>query len=268
MNSGTFNHHPNVPSQIIKPRRVDVWLPPGYENENGRFPVLYMHDGQNLFHPEHAYLGETWGIPAAMTKLIAAREVPPTIVVGIWNGGDNRWAEYMPERPLSTPEGQARLYNNRHNLNGPVISDNYLKFLVTELKPFIDKTYRTLPEREHTTIMGSSMGGLISLYALCEYPHIFRAAGCVSTHWPAGDGIMLDYMKTHLPKPGTHKIYFDYGTETLDAEYESFQLLANVLMRDAGYTQEKDWITRKFDGAAHNEPSWRKRVHIPLTFIL
>lgn len=268
MLTGTFACHTNFPSQYVKSRRVDIWLPPGYDKDkNGRFPTLYMHDGQNIFFPEYATNNQTWGIPEVMSQLIANGDAPPTIVVGVWCT-NKRFKEYMPERPLTTQKGQSLLQKVRHKFQGKVISDNYLKFLTTELKPFIDSTYPTLPEREHTTIMGSSMGGLISLYALCEYPHIFRAAGCVSTHWPAGDGIVLDYLKSHIPAPGTHKIYFDYGTETLDAEYEPYQLQADVIMRVSGYTKNRDWITQRFDGAAHNELSWRERVHIPLKFLL
>ena len=97
-----------------------------------------------------------------------------------------------------------------------IISDRYLSFLVTELKPFIDANYRTLPGRADTSVMGSSMGGLISQYAMSRYPDVFGGAGCVSTHWPAGDGIALDDFAAHLPDPATHKYWFDFGTATLD----------------------------------------------------
>jgi len=116
--------------------------------------------------------------------------------------------------------------------------------------------------------MGSSMGGLISAYALCEYPDVFGRAGCVSTHWPAGDGCVVDYLGQHLPRPGTHRLYFDYGTATLDATYEPFQQRADAVLKAAGYTAGRDWITRKFPGAEHSEKSWRERVDQPLSFLL
>jgi predicted alpha/beta superfamily hydrolase len=112
------------------------------------------------------------------------------------------------------------------------------------------------------------MGGLISLYALCEYPDVFGGAGCVSTHWPAGDGIVIDYMQTALPDPAAHRIYFDYGTETLDADYEPYQERADEVMQRAGYTEGANWITRKFPGADHSETAWRARVEISLRFLL
>jgi enterochelin esterase-like enzyme len=116
--------------------------------------------------------------------------------------------------------------------------------------------------------MGSSMGGLISLYALCEVPQMFGAAACLSTHWVAGEGVVIDYLRRALPPPGTHRVYFDYGTETLDAEYEVWQVQADQIMRAAGYTEGEDWVTRKFVGAEHSERAWRERLHLPLRFLL
>ena len=147
-------------------------------------------------------------------------------------------------------------------------SDRYLKFLVEEVKPFIDRTYRTQPDAAHTFVMGSSMGGLISGYALVEYPQVFGGAGCVSTHWPSDDGSAIEYFAKHLPAPGKHRIYFDYGTATLDASYEPYQQRMDQAMRAAGYTEGRDWVTKKFPGAEHSEKSWRERVEIPLTFLL
>jgi predicted alpha/beta superfamily hydrolase len=246
---------------------VDVWLPPGYPTVAPRYPVLYMHDGQNLFLPEEANTGIDWGIDPALADLIARRVVPPAIVVGIGNTAQ-RQREYMPQKPLAdgSPAEERALQDSQ--LDGPPMSDAYLRFLLTELKPLVDHTYPTRPEREATFIMGSSMGGLISLYALCEYPAYFAGAGCLSTHWPAGAGIVVDYLRTALPRPGSHKIYFDHGTETLDALYAPYQQQVDVVMATAGYTAGEDWITRLFPGARHDEASWRERVTVPLTFLL
>ncbi len=272
-----LRHHPDFPSRFVPPRQVDVWLPPGYNRDTAvSYPTLYMHDGQNLFEPANAYAGVTWGIPEVMTRLIAAGEIPPTIVVGIWNAGERRWSEYLPQRPFATPAGQQQLARLKAQFGqkfaddlpaGPV-SDSYLRFLVQELKPFVDAHYRTQPQREATFVMGSSMGGLISLYALCEYPGVFAGAGCLSTHWPATEGVMRPYLRRHLPAPGQHKLYFDHGTVNLDAAYAPFQQAVDGLLREAGYTPEGDWLSRTFAGADHNEASWQARVHIPLLFLL
>jgi predicted alpha/beta superfamily hydrolase len=112
------------------------------------------------------------------------------------------------------------------------------------------------------------MGGLISLYAVCQYPQVFGGAGCVSTHWVAGENLMVDYFGAVLPNPIDHRLYFDYGTETADAAYEPFQLRMDQHLAARGYEREKNWITRKFDGAEHSERAWRARVHLPLEFLL
>ena len=155
-------------------------------------------------------------------------------------------------------------------------SDNYLKFIVSELKPFIDNIYSVYSDQQHTFIAGSSMGGLISLYAICEYPNIFAGAACVSTHWPGVTNIennpipaaLFDYMKNHLPDPKNHKIYFDFGTETLDANYEPFQLQADQVMKSKGYKEGKNWLSKKFERADHSEKSWAERLDVPLVFLL
>lgn len=265
---GTSHHHPGFASRFVEPRNVDVWLPPGYSpNRPDRFPVLYMHDGQNLFEPHLSYIGVDWEMDEAMTHLIGEGKIREAILVGVWNT-PRRVREYMPFKAASqfAPRDQAAQFLNE--IGGELLSDEYLKFMVTELKPFIDTCYTTLPGPQDTFIMGSSMGGLISLYAICEYPHVFGGAGCISTHWPIGAGCMLDYMKQGLPSPQDHRIYFDHGTTTLDAEYAPFQQRADRVMEEAGYTREQNWITRIFEGAEHSERAWRERVHVPLQFLL
>jgi pimeloyl-ACP methyl ester carboxylesterase len=112
------------------------------------------------------------------------------------------------------------------------------------------------------------MGGLVSLYALCEYPQVFAGAGCLSTHWPAVRGVIAAYLEHALPAAGAHKLYFDYGTRTLDARYEPYQVQVDQVLRAKGYQQGRDWLTLKFEGAEHGERAWRERVHIPLEFLL
>lgn len=267
--SGYFHTYDTFKSDYVHPRHIDVWLPPGYKaDDSGRFPVLYMHDGQNLFDPATAHGGETWEIDAAIERLANAGTIPPVIVVGIWNT-PLRWPEYTIPAPFAAAENSAQLQAAFEAERGsPPIGDAYLRFIVEEVKPFIDAHYRTRPDRAHTFVMGSSMGGLISLAALCTYPDIFGGAGCLSTHWIAEQGILVDYLPQMLPQPGAHRLYFDHGTVTPDAQYPPYQARVDAMMRAAGYTEGKDWITRVFEGAEHSEPAWRARVHIPLTFLL
>ena len=267
--TGVLDRYTDFLAPFGEQRTVDVWCPPGYAVATDvRYPVLYMHDGQNLFDPALAYGGVDWGIDEVMLRLIHERSLPGAIIVGIWNSGEGRWLDYMPQRPAQLPAVQAAFDQWGRAAGSLVRSDSYLKFLVEELKPFIDTTYRTLPDQPHTVVMGSSMGGLISLYALEQYPHVFGGAGCLSTHWPAGGDLLVDYMGRHLPPPGRHKLYFDYGTATLDAEYEPFQRRMDGHLAAAGYARDVDWMTLKFDGAEHNEAAWRARVDLPLRFLL
>jgi predicted alpha/beta superfamily hydrolase len=225
-----------------------------------------MHDGQNLFDPKTAFIGVDWGIHEAMDRLVKENRVRPAMVVGVWSA-TARGREYGPGKAIlkyATKEERKLFLQNF----GKPISDDYLKFIVKELKPFIDSNYPTLPDQPNTFIMGSSFGGLISLYALCEYPQVFSGAGCLSTHWPAAKGAMIPYLSMNLPDPETHRIYFDFGTEAMDAQYESYQRQVDKVLRLRGFQNAATWVTKKFDGEEHSERAWRKRVHIPLEFLL
>jgi predicted alpha/beta superfamily hydrolase len=263
--TGGVNRHINFPSKFVEARNIDVWLPAGYSKDK-KYAVLYMHDGQNLFNAKDAIGGVDLGIDETLQKLTAEKSVRDTIVVGIWSTA-HRVIEYAPDKPFD-------LINRKNIKPSKLItppegySDKYLKFIVFELKPFIDKTYSTKTDADDTFIMGSSMGALVSLYAISEYPNVFGGAVCVSTQFPLGKGVMLGYMKKFLPSPETHKIYFDYGTESLDAQDEPFQKQADRIMKKKGYKQNKNWLTRKFPGEGHDESSWRKRADIPLAFLL
>jgi enterochelin esterase-like enzyme len=279
--SGTVERVERFPSQFVKARNVDIWLPEGYSNTE-RYPVLYMHDGQMLFDKTHTWNKQEWGIDEAAGKVLSEGKIRKTIIVGMWST-DLRHSEYFPQKPFESlrPSYQDTLLNHiRRDPKTPlfsdsVCSDKYLKFIVNELKPYIDSAYSTQSDSENTFIAGSSMGGLISMYAICEYPEIFGKAACLSTHWPGSfekknnpiPAAFFQYMQENLPDPASHAIYFDYGTETLDAWYAPFQPQADTIMVVRGYTSS-NWLTRKFDGHDHSENSWQKRIHIPLAFLL
>ena len=267
--TGNLIRHPNFASQNVQARNVDVWQPPtSLVLPGARLPVIYMHDGQNLFLPNIAFGRQAWDVHQAILTLMAQKRIPGAIVVGIWNSGDDRWREYTPQKPMETPAGLQFSSLNTTRITSPIISDRYLKFIVEELKPLIDETYPTLPDQPNTYVMGSSMGGLISLYALCRCPDIFHGAGCLSTHWPAGEQLLVDYFCQAVPQPGRHRLYFDFGDQDLDAAYEPWQTRLDDCVRRAGYIHGADWLTRKFPGAGHSESAWRERVQIPLEFLL
>ena len=267
-------------SDILSSRNLDIYLPIGYHSSRDNFPVLYMHDGQMLYDSTTTWNNKEWGVDEIMDREISDENIRPTIVIGIHNGGADRHIEYFPQKPFEMLDSIAQdtLLNTngeRHIFSGRIKSDKYLQFLVKELKPWVDSEFRTLPSKNDTFIAGSSMGALISMYALCEYPSVFGGAACLSSHWPGIfvvennpiPKVFVEYMQVNLPEPGNNKIYFDYGTETLDSMYEPFQLKIDSLMINSGYTSN-DWITRKFEGAAHDETSWGERLHIPFQFLL
>jgi enterochelin esterase-like enzyme len=269
-------------SRYADPRRVVVWLPSGYRPHGPKSAVLYMHDGQNLFDKATAGYGMEWEIDEHLDALIREGKVRPTIVVGIWNT-PKRLQEYVPSKAFNglPPEYRQKI---RALYGGDPLSDGYLKFIVRELKPMIDRRFNVKTDRANTAIMGSSMGSLISLYAIDEYPRVFGAAGMMSTHWPlfmTPDGKSVGdaeyevvssaferYLAPALPDPRTHKLYFDHGSETLDAIYARYQDRVDAVVARRGYKQGVNWMTRSFPGQKHNEISWASRVAIPLQFLL
>jgi enterochelin esterase-like enzyme len=280
VSSGTIQQFADFPSKFVAARNIDVWLPADYDKKI-KYSVLYMHDGKALFDSTIMWNKQEWGVDETLTSLIKEQKVKPCIVVGIYNSEATRQADYFPQKAfeLLTPKQQED-YNNtylgdRKLLVGKVQSDNYLKFIVNELKPFIDSTFNVYTDASNTFIAGSSYGGLISLYAICEYPNIFGGAACLSTHWPGIatnkdnpiPNAIMNYMKKNLPEPKNHKIYFDYGNLTLDSLYRPLQLKVDKIMKAKGYTQ-KNWVTKEFIGDDHSEKSWNERLYIPFTFLL
>jgi enterochelin esterase-like enzyme len=145
---------------------------------------------------------------------------------------------------------------------------------VQELKPYIDQKYSVYTNRKNTFIAGSSLGALISMYAICEYPKIFGGAACLSTHWVGTLSVnenpipnaFIAYLDKNLPSPKNHEIYFDCGDKTLDAMYPPIQKRVDSLMLAKGY-DGTNWLTRYFPGDDHSEKSWSKRLNIPLEFL-
>ena len=269
---GRIEHLSAFPSKFVPARNVDVWLPPGY-NAKDRCSVVYMHDGQMLFDGRITWNKTAWNMAETASALMREGKIPQTIIVGIWSIGSTRQSEYFPEKALPFVPQEPRDKFVRSDLSGKPQADNYLSFIVEELKPAIDARYATLPDRAHTTVMGSSMGGIISLYAICEYPAVFGGAGCLSTGWiatfPKNATFPLAtfiYLQGHLPDPATHRIYFDQGTATVDALFSEAQAFADLVVRDRGYT-DKNFMSRIYPGADHSELSWAKWVAIPLEFL-
>lgn len=282
VNGGQLIKIEKFKSKFVSNRNVDVWLPDGYSIKE-KYAVLYMHDGHALFDSTTTWNNQEWAVDETLSKLIDKGKIRNTIVVGIWNSGINRQSDYFPQKAFASLDqkiqdsllNKVRISQNTDLYTYGINSDNYLKFITQELKPYIDSTFSTYTNSKNTFIAGSSYGGLISLYAICEYPNIFGGAACLSTHWPGvftnkNNPIPLSFVKyldQNIPDPDSHKIYFDYGTKTLDSLYEEHQILIDSIMNKNGYAK-KNWRTKKFEGAAHTESDWMKRLDYPIMFLL
>ena len=265
------------PSRYVAARSVDVWLPEGYSSAR-KYAVLYMHDGGALFDSTASWNRQEWGVDETMARLQAEGKIQDCIVVGIYNTGATRHAEYWPQKPfeaMTKPQQTQVLASGKGKVMAKrPFSDAYLKFLVEELKPYIDGHYSTYTDKAHTFIAGSSMGGLISWYALCEYPQVYGGAACLSTHWTGVFGpnefapkSFARYLGRQLPNPATHKLYMDYGNQTLDSLYPKHQRLVNKVLKARGYVPPYA-VVRYFPGADHSERAWSKRLEEPLLFLL
>ncbi|TNJ45206.1 alpha/beta hydrolase [Tamlana fucoidanivorans] len=280
VSNGSLMRLEGYTSKYIVSRPVDVWLPENY-SEDKKYAVLYMHDGQMLFDPASTWNKQAWKVDKVATKLLNKGVVKDFIIVGIHNIKNLRWQDLFPQKVFKnlSPDIQKKALALKADPNSDkaLHGDNYLRFIVQELKPLVDEQFSTYTNLENTFVAGSSMGGLMSMYAICEYPNVFGAAACLSTHWPGVVPVsdtfstvphaILNYMETHLPNPKTHRLYFDYGTETLDKHYLQYALQVENILKPNGYTKPQ-YENFKFQGADHTESAWNKRLHIPLTYLL
>lgn len=234
-----------------------------------------MHDGQNLFDATTTWNGQSWEMDRTMCALINAGRIRPAIIVGVHSVAETRVADLMPQKAVSGSPLEALL--NEVKLKGMTPrGDAYAAFLASTLKPAIDRAYRTLPGLTDTSVMGSSMGGLMSVYALCEYPNVFGNALCLSTHWTGTPSVakefeeaMYRYLDANLPSPEAHRLYFDHGTETIDAGYGPAEERILKMIKGKGYSYNEGTLLNMVDyGASHEERAWAARVAIPLEFVL
>ncbi|MFN5629739.1 MAG: alpha/beta hydrolase [Bacteroidota bacterium] len=277
--TGKINRFFNFKTNITSPHTVDVWLPEDYSSQK-KYAVVYMQDGQMLFDSTTTWNKQEWKVDETVSKLIAENKIIDCIVVGIHNREEYRYADYFPEDILQKlSEEQQNEILNKQLKNSPS-ANTYLRFIAEELKPFIDTKYSTYTNKEHTLIMGSSMGGIISLYAMCKYPDVFGKAGCISTHWPVLSAKVFNLSKTmniaeEFRKYISEKIdvsnhsvfYFDHGDKTLDSLYAPYQQKVDSLFKQKGFTKI-NFVSKKFPGDDHSEKSWSKRLYIPFEFLL
>ncbi|WP_238149679.1 alpha/beta hydrolase [Dyella jiangningensis] len=281
---GKIQRLARFPSQFVAPHDVDVWLPPGYP-EHAPYAVLYMFDGQNLFGEREAGKLPSWQADTTAAKLMSEGKARPFIIVGIANAATERMSEYFPQKPWEslTPDQRRTLFaqqlGNFQIMPVAPYSDAFLKFVTQELRPAIDQRFAVDTRPDATFVMGSSMGGLMAWYAMAEYPDIFGGAACLSTHWPGpylsldartddpAPDAFVDYIQHHFPSAERHRIYFDHGTATLDANYGPTQQRVDQWLKASGWKGDR-LESRVFEGAEHSERSWAARLAIPMGFLL
>ena len=262
---GTLVYWSDFPSDVLGlERHVEIWLPPGYdERPELRYPVLYMSDGQNLFDPRIANTGVDWGVDEAVMRLVEKGVIPPIIVVGSWS-----------------TEARGREYSPWHE------APEYARFLTEELMPRVDRDFRTLTGPENTAVMGSSMGGLLSFYLVTRHPDVFGACGCESTHFALSESIVKRYLRgveppadpdtvpfvvrdieAGLEAPAGARYFFAHGTRGLDADYGPPHEIVREWLLAQGRIEGRDFVVREYEGADHNEASWRARIDDDLAFM-
>lgn len=253
--TGSIKLQKALPSRFIKGSRdIAVYLPPDYDcAAERRYPVLYLHDGQNLFDPATAFLGNHWGLSEIADELIQDGQIEPLIIVGVYNSGRKRLSEYTPARDRSGRGGGGRAYG---------------RFLIEELKPFVDSQYRTLPECTSTGLGGSSLGGLVTLYLGLKYPDTFCKLIVMSPSvWWAGR-IILRQIRASRLRP-SQQIWLDVGT--MEGANPQAVVDDTIQLRDAlvkkGWQLGKDLVFVRDEGAGHNEKAWGRRMRNALQFL-
>ena len=262
---GTLVYWQDVASEFLDlSRHVVIWLPPGYDAERAEgYPVLYMHDGQNLFDARMGGSnGNIWDVDDAVVRLVERGVIPEIIVVGAFNTADRMW-EYSPWHR----------------------APDYARFLVEELMPRVNAEFNTLTGPENTGVMGSSMGGLASYYLVTQHPDVFGFCGCVSSHFPLNEAVLAEFtgvkpsgpapetpfivrdIEAGLSFPQSARYWFDYGNRGLDAAYGPPHDALRRAFLDQGWVEGENFVIREYLGADHNEASWRDRLEDPLTFM-
>jgi predicted alpha/beta superfamily hydrolase len=252
VSSGTLRKHENFRSRFLRNQRdLIVYTPPGYHEQPWRhFPVLYLHDGQNLFDGATSFIpGQDWHVGQTADACILAGQVEPLVIVGMYNT-KARIREYTPTQVPKLGGGRA---------------DRYAKFLIEEVKPFIEREYRTQGGRENIGIGGSSLGGLVSLYLGLRHADIFGkiAALSPSVWW---NQLVIHRFAASIPAEPRPRIWLDIGTRESPRIVGQVEQFRDVLLR-RGWQLERDLHYERVEGAEHNEAAWAQRVGPFLRFL-
>jgi len=256
--TGNIKRHRAFPSGILGNRRdVLVYLPRGYRRlSRRRYPVLYLHDGQNVFDAATSFAGVEWGVDETVERLIKENFMEPLIVVAVANTGEQRIHEYAPTRGVIDAKAKRKKRSKG-------LAREYGRFLMGELKPYIDRKYRTNPDAEFTGLGGSSLGGLVTLAIGILYPHAFRRLMVMSPSIWWDDFAIYRLVDSIEQKPPL-KIWLDTGTA--EPGWEQGRELLNRLL-EKGWKLQKDIQYMEAQGANHSEAAWAARVEPALRFL-
>lgn len=240
---GNVEYHYEFYSRYLKNERdIIVWLPPDYGASYKRYPVLYMHDGQNLFDPATSFIGYDWKVDETILRLTEENLMREIIVVGIYNTRDR-----LEEYNLFTEKGK-----------------QYSSFIRNELKPFIDANYSTFSGKENTAVMGSSLGGLCSFQLIWEHSNIFGKAACLSNSFWVENRAIFKHVSSTVNMPKNIRLYLDCGDEEKELIKDNQGM--KKLLHELGYSK-KDFMWQKIKGGKHTEYDWAERLHKPLLFL-
>jgi len=271
-NSDTLIRHHFPAFEGLPARLVDVWLPKK-AMASAPMALLLAQDGQNIFDPSTAYGGQSWELHVAVRRLLYSQQIRPCVVVGIWNT-PNRFNEYLPSPAIVGLDTAAFAILKAERTAAPQ-SDAYAAWIDQVLMPFLTANYPISQAADDRFLIGASMGGLISSYLLAKLPSQFGGAMCLSTHWPlslkrnelAFSAPYRSWLLKQMPGLQHKRLYMDHGDLTLDSFYAIHQQAF-----DAAWNSKTafpaNYRSLSFEQAAHNEVSWRERLHLPLLFML
>jgi predicted alpha/beta superfamily hydrolase len=244
--TGTVQYHRQLQGEGLRHTRdLIVWLPPSYDKKiSKRYPVLYMHDGQNIIDPATSFIGYDWRVDEVADSLIRAGTMEEIIIVGIYNSPD-RMSEYS-----DTDLGKA-----------------YVSFVINNVKSMIDSIYRTKPDRKNTAVMGSSMGGLISFLFTWWHPEVFSKAGCLSSVFDNRATSVINLVRAEKGRTHDVRMYFDCGGFGGDGNLKPGMDEIIRLLKERNYKEGTDYISFFDSNAEHSERAWAARIWRPLTFM-
>lgn len=256
--TGNIRRHPAFPSKILGNRRdILVYLPRGYGRfSRRRYPVLYLQDGQNVFDAATSFAGVEWGVDESAERLIKENLIEPLIVVAVANTGEQRIHEYTPTRGVIDDKAKRKRRSKG-------LARKYARFLIDELKPYIDRKYRTNPDVEFTGLGGSSLGGLVTFTIGILYPQVFSRLIVMSPSIWWDDFAIYRLVDSIEQKPAL-KIWLDTGTA--EPGWEKARELLNRLL-EKGWKLQKDVLYMESQGADHSEAAWAARVEPALRFL-